>query len=45
MTGVQTCALPILVKKLLVRHGAAYGVDSKVGEGSVFWFELDVSEK
>ena len=34
-----------IVKKLLVRHGAAYGVDSKVGEGSVFWFELDVSEK
>ena len=34
-----------IVKKLLVRHGAAYGVDSKVGGGSVFWFELDVSEK
>ena len=34
-----------IVKKLLIRHGAAYGVDSTVGEGSVFWFELDVAEK
>ncbi len=31
--------LPI-VKELLELHGAAYGIDSTIGEGSVFWFEL-----
>ncbi len=34
-----------IVKKVLEKHGAAYGVDSTVGEGSVFWFELPVSKK
>ncbi len=31
--------LPI-VKEILERHGARFGVDSEVGRGSVFWFEL-----
>ena len=34
-----------IVKKVLEKHGAAYGVDSTVGEGSVFWFELPVSKE
>ena len=33
-----------IVKKLLIKHSAAYGVDSKLGEGSTFWFELPVTE-
>lgn len=34
-----------IVKKVLERHEAAYGVESAVGSGSVFWFELPVSEE
>jgi signal transduction histidine kinase len=30
-----------IVKKVLIRHGASFGVESKLGAGSVFWFELD----
>ena len=33
-----------IVKTVLERHGAAYGVDSQVGKGSTFWFELDLDE-
>jgi signal transduction histidine kinase len=29
-----------IVKSILEAHGAAYGVESAVGVGSVFWFEL-----
>lgn len=29
-----------IVKSILDNHGAAYGVDSALGVGSVFWFEL-----
>ncbi|MBR5453265.1 MAG: HAMP domain-containing histidine kinase, partial [Clostridia bacterium] len=29
-----------IVKNILVLHGAKYGVDSVVGQGSTFWFEL-----
>ncbi len=29
-----------IVKELLELHGAAYGIDSTIGEGSCFWFEL-----
>ena len=29
-----------ITKEILERHGAKYGVESKVGEGSTFWFEL-----
>lgn len=28
-----------IVKSVLEQHGFAYGADSKVGEGSTFWFE------
>lgn len=31
-----------IVKSILEQHGAEYGVDSKLGEGSTFWFELDI---
>ena len=31
-----------IVKEILTLHKAAFGVDSTVGEGSVFWFELDL---
>ncbi len=33
-----------IVKTVLERHGAAYGVESKTGEGSTFWFELELDE-
>ena len=29
-----------IVKGILELHDAAYGVDSRVGDGSTFWFEL-----
>jgi signal transduction histidine kinase len=29
-----------IVKKIMNLHGGTYGVDSKIGEGSTFWFEL-----
>jgi signal transduction histidine kinase len=34
-----------IVKNILQLHHAKYGVSSKVGEGSTFWFELPVVEK
>ena len=35
-----------IVKEILTMHKAKYGVTSKVGKGSTFWFELDqVKEK
>ena len=30
-----------IVKGILESHGAAYGVESRVGEGSNFWFEFE----
>ncbi|MBR7098746.1 MAG: HAMP domain-containing histidine kinase [Clostridia bacterium] len=32
-----------IVKGVLEVHNASYGVESKLGEGSVFWFELPIS--
>lgn len=32
-----------IVKKLLSKHQASYGVESTLGEGSVFWFELPIA--
>ena len=29
-----------IVKGILEAHGASYGVESTLGEGSSFWFEL-----
>lgn len=29
-----------IVKEILIKHNAEYGVDSKVGEGSRFWFSI-----
>ena len=34
-----------IVKNILELHEARYGVDSKVGEGSTFWFELKIVEE
>ncbi|MBQ8850475.1 MAG: HAMP domain-containing histidine kinase [Clostridia bacterium] len=34
-----------IVKEVLELHGASYGVQSTVGVGSIFWFELDVYKK
>lgn len=31
-----------IVKEILTLHKAGFGVDSTLGEGSVFWFELDL---
>ena len=31
-----------IVKEILTLHKANYGVNSKVGKGSTFWFELDL---
>lgn len=34
-----------IVKSILDLHGGLYGVQSEVGKGSVFWFELERVEK
>ncbi len=34
-----------IVKNVMEAHGASYGVESAVGAGSVFWFELPVCPK
>lgn len=34
-----------IVKNVLDLHSAKYGVKSVVGEGSIFWFELKISEE
>lgn len=34
-----------IVKEILTLHHCNYGVDSKVGKGSTFWFELDAAKK
>ncbi len=31
-----------IVRSILEQHGAPYGVESREGEGTVFWFELDL---
>ena len=31
-----------IVKKIFELHGAKYGVESEVGKGSVFWFQLEI---
>lgn len=33
-----------IVKNILDMHGGAYGVESQLGEGSTFWFELPLAE-
>lgn len=34
-----------IVKEILSLHNANYGVDSTLGEGTTFWFELDIALK
>lgn len=33
-----------IVKEILLAHDAKFGVESKVGKGTTFWFELDLVE-
>ena len=33
-----------IVKGILEAHSTSYGVESKMGEGSVFWFDMDIFE-
>ena len=33
-----------IVKNILQAHDFEYGVDSEVGKGSTFWFELKITE-
>lgn len=40
-SGLGLC----IVKSVLQQHGATYGVESKLGEGSVFWFALDILDQ
>lgn len=34
-----------IVKEILEEHNATYGVESELGNGSTFWFELPIKEK
>ena len=34
-----------IVKNILKLHDARYGVTSVVGHGSIFWFELKITDK
>jgi len=34
-----------IVKKIIELHGGNYGVESQVGKGSTFWFELKIDHK
>ena len=34
-----------IVKEILTLHSAEYGVESKLGKGTTFWFELDIASK
>ena len=41
--GVMGSGLGLsIVKNIFELHGARYGIESRVGEGSTFWFELPV---
>lgn len=33
-----------IVQSILEKHGAHYGVDSTVGEGTTFWFEFEIEQ-
>ena len=34
-----------IVKNILDLHGGSYGVESELGKGSTFWFELKLAEE
>ena len=34
-----------IVREILTLHNADYGVESKLGEGTTFWFELELAKK
>ncbi|MFQ7749100.1 MAG: hypothetical protein ACLRJV_18270 [Eubacteriales bacterium] len=33
------------MKNILDLHGGSYGVESELGKGSTFWFELKLAEE
>jgi len=33
-----------IVKKIIEIHGGEYGVTSKIGKGSTFWFQIEISD-
>ncbi len=43
-TGAGTGLGLSIVKNILILHGAEFGVRSRKGDGSTFWFELPVTE-
>ena len=34
-----------IVQSILEKHGAEYGVDSTLGEGTTFWFECEITQQ
>ena len=33
-----------IVKEILVLHGAEYGIESVIDQGTTVWFELDIAD-
>lgn len=44
-SGTSTGLGLSIAREILERHNALYGVESQLGQGSCFWFSMQVSEK